>query len=464
MGTAILAMLIAITGAETAATEARREAPPPAGPVVTLDEAIREARKANPSYAASREKLEQAEAWKRKALAAFLPTWSAAASYTHYNKGYSYEIPDPSSLKIDFSKNPPFYFEKYREWTFLPEDVYSVSTFLTLPLLNMSSVARYQAVQSQAKAATFQSQAWENEFLYSVTSAYYAAMGAKKVTAITAENVEVAEAHLKSAKARHQAGELPKLPFLRAEIELEKARQEQRKAANGYDSAREALAVLMGRDTGFEVAEAVPPPFPPDMNPADGRIDAQRMCDEAMRNRPEIAALEMQVKAAEKTRQEVYYRFIPTLQASGAFYYTNLMDIVDQNYQWLVTLGANWTLYDGGVRYADMRERKSTLAEASMNLAAQRANVRGQARQAAIEADSCSANMASARRQVELAVESQRVASINFQQGLVTPMEVTDANATLAGARLNLAREELACQQTGLKLLKTIGTMREQFK
>jgi outer membrane protein TolC len=121
-------------------------------------------------------------------------------------------------------------------------------------------------------------------------------------------------------------------------------------------------------------------------------------------------------------------------------------------------------LYDGGVRYADLREKASAIVESRHNLASIRGSVKGQVRQAAVELDTCGLNRASALKQVDLAKETYRVAKANFDLGVSTSYEVTDANAALTSAQINLAREDLGCQLSRLKLLKALGTIGDQYR
>lgn len=429
-------------------------------PVITLSEAVRAARQKNPSFLGQKEKLNQAQEWKRKALALFLPQWSAAGTYTRFNKEVTFEMPDMNSFYFNPLASPPFGFERSLETAIQEENSFGASTTLNLNLLNMSLFPRYAAVEAQVKAAELSNLAYENEFVYGVVSAYYAALGARKVLAISRQGVTVAEAHFAAAKFRFEAGDAPKLALLRSEIELEKARQDLRRAESGYALAREALAVLLERDAAFEVADADDVPRPG----FGGGTDAARLADEAVRSRPDVAAAEAAIASAEKGKEEVWYRFLPTLQMSGTLRYSDSLGFIGDDYQWFVILTAAVSLYDGGIRYADLREKQSAIAETTLALAGVRSNIRGQVRQALLELDICGANIASASKQVELARETQRVAKVNFDLGLASSYDVTDANAALSGAELNLAREDLNCQLGRLRLLKVMGTIKEHYK
>jgi outer membrane protein TolC len=180
-------------------------------------------------------------------------------------------------------------------------------------------------------------------------------------------------------------------------------------------------------------------------------------------SRGDIAAAEFGVKAMEKGKQETWFRFAPTISAAGSYQYSDWQEFA-HGQNWWIMLNASWVLYDGGLRYADMRERTSGLNEARLNLESLRASAKSQVRQTLLDIDNCSANMASAGRQTELAMETYRVAKANFDQGLSTSMDVTDAGTTLVTARTNLAREELNCQLSRIKLMKATGEILEIFK
>ena len=442
--------------------------PAPAGRVITLDEAIRTARKLNPSLAAAREKIRQSETWQRKALALFLPTWTASGTYTHFNKDVPFAYPDLTSMHFYCASGAAacftnfadihVKFDKYLDYELQKQDSFGASTTVSMYLLNMASFPKYAQVGDQIKAAEAGNKSYESEFIYGVVSAYYAALGAKKIVSVSEEAVTI-------ARGRFNAGDAPKLTHLRAEIEHERALADLRRAENGYAAAREALAVMLDGDASFEVADGPDVPLPAGWDTAKPGADAAApLFDEACRARPDVTAAELQIAAAEKGKKEVWYRFFPTLNLSGTFRYSDSMGFLGDDYQWFIYLSANMTLYDGGIRYADLREKQSSISETEYNLAAIRASVKGQLRQAAVELDSCAANRSSAVRQVDLAKESQRVAKANFDLGLATSVEVTDANATLVSAQINLAREELSCQLSRLKLLKAIGTINDYYK
>jgi outer membrane protein TolC len=438
-----------------------QSAPDSQAATVTLEQAVKTAVRINPSYAAAKEKVNQAEAWKRKALAAFIPTWTVSASYTRYNKEYIFALPDGNSMRI-ITEPPYIVFDKYNTWILQPLNAYNVNTSLSVPILNMSNIARYRTVENQYKAATFTNKSFSNEFVYNVASAYYTALATRNMLSVYKNALEMAQSHMAAAKARYDNGDLNKLSYLKAEIEVETRKQELRRATNGYATAREALAVLLDRDANFEVSEDT---ALPGLGPDDGKEwDARALLDEAIKSRPDISASETALQVAQSSRQETKYKFIPTLQALGSVTNTNMFGLLGTDFQWYVSVVASWVLYDGGIRYADLREKASLIAEARFNIEALKASVRNQVRQVMLESDSCRASIGSARRQVDLASESYRVAKANFEQGLCTFLEVRDADTTLLSARINLVKEDLGYQLSRLKLLNTIGTIVDQFQ
>ncbi|MFA6032470.1 MAG: TolC family protein [Myxococcota bacterium] len=217
--------------------------------VISLDEAVQQARKGNPALAASKEKVVQSAQWKRRALAAFLPQWMISANYYRlsidYNFGYEIKLPAPYPVV-----KGRFPFDLNRD------NVTSIGSTLNVPIFNLSSFAKYFMASNQAEAADRTSRAYENEFVYNVVSAYYATLGAKKILDIVREGLLSAQAHFTTAKARFDSGDIQKLALIKAEYETVKAEQDMRRAENAYSSAREALALLMGTDASFDVADA----------------------------------------------------------------------------------------------------------------------------------------------------------------------------------------------------------------
>ncbi|WP_426732728.1 TolC family protein [Myxococcus faecalis] len=104
------------------------------------------------------------------------------------------------------------------------------------------------------------------------------------------------------------------------------------------------------------------------------------------------------------------------------------------------------TLLDGGLREANLRESSGKIAEANADLRGVEEQIRDLVRKARGELETAEVNLATAEERVKLAVESARLAKESFDAGASTYLQVTDVNATLAGAQLSSVAEALNVQ------------------
>jgi outer membrane protein TolC len=122
-----------------------------------------------------------------------------------------------------------------------------------------------------------------------------------------------------------------------------------------------------------------------------------------------------------------------------------------------VGLGVSWNLFDGGLREAQLREAGGRIAEAKATHRAAEERVKDEVRRARLDLDSAEANQVKADEQVKLARESAQLVKNNFEAGVATYLEVTDANTSLSGAELSAVNEGLNVRLARLALVRAMG-------
>ena len=98
----------------------------------------------------------------------------------------------------------------------------------------------------------------------------------------------------------------------------------------------------------------------------------------------------------------------------------------------------NLPLYDGGTRYANLRESKSKIREARYKRAALRATIEGQLVRLRKEVASAEAGVISARKAVKLARVTEGDMEASFAAGAVTQLDVLDATQRHLEANIGL--------------------------
>ncbi len=214
------------------------------GPVLTLDQALAQARKRNRSLVAERARVLQAQASVDQGWAALFPTVTAQGKYARNNIAFSLPRPIMNAAGMTIGAD---------NLTIQPIDQLDGSVTATVPLLVLAAYPALNAVKTAGQAAQATFDVSESSVLLSVAQLYYAAVISDEVLAARQSNVKVAAATLQNAKVRFQAGTVTKVDVDRAELALVRAEQGQREAVFGRQKTYRALATLTQHQGPFQV-------------------------------------------------------------------------------------------------------------------------------------------------------------------------------------------------------------------
>ncbi|MBN1207651.1 MAG: TolC family protein [Myxococcaceae bacterium] len=431
-----------------------------AAPVLTLDEALDEAQRKNLDLKAARARLQQAEQASRKAWAGYLPTVSASGSYTRNSEEARFVFPQRTAIRdVGVPTSGPG--EGTGTPTTLdtvtlesidvliqPRNALNAQVELRQALIVPSLWVAIQAASQAERLAELNTEAQRREILFIVAQAYYGAAASQAALTAQARLLELNQTREKDTKARFEAGTVTRVALLRAQLDRTRAEQDLLSSRNALASAKLALATLLQRPPDFELA---PPPEP--QLPAEQANLTERALDQ----RPDVEAARQSEALAETQRRGAWYAYLPTLGVSAAYRWSNAAGFTGSNTAWLVTLAASWTIWDGGLREAELSEQSARVAEAEATRQASEARAREEVARFQLELASALANRDKAREAVELARETQRLTDISFKAGVATYLEVADANTALTSAEVGLVAERLQASLAALRLLKAVG-------
>jgi len=404
-----------------------------ATPVLTLDEALTEARQKNLDLRVARARLQQSQVLAQKAWASYLPTLSVGASYTR----------NSTETRISF---PPL----MEEVVIQPANALGAQAELRQALLAPQLWTAIQGAHIAEEVATLSTAHATRELLFAVAQAYFGAASLQEAIRASERLREVNEARVKDTQARFEAGTVTRVALLRAQLDLARSEQDLLRARNAFASARLSLATLLQREADFELAL---PPVPE--VPEAGK----HLASQALEARPDVAAARRNLDLARVRKTGAWLAYAPSLGLNAAYRWSNAAGFTGQNDTWALTLGAQWVLWDGGLREATLQEESARIAEASALQKQTEARVSEEVAQARLEYENARANLAKAEEALSLARESQRLIDISFKSGVATYLEVTDANAALTGAEVGFVAERLQTSVAALRLLRAAGML-----
>lgn len=275
------------------------------------------------------------------------------------------------------------------------------------------------------------------------------------------ENVVAAQRGLDQAKeglrvagARVSTGTAAQIEVLQAEVAVANAEQEVVRARTEVAAAHAGLnaALNQAQDAPLELVETLEP------RPVAGTL-AEAVA-RALRDRPEIAELQSRAAVVQASVE---------IAASGGRPHATVTAAYDLGNNggaspgvtggWSVTLGITLALYDGGLVRERVREAQLRLEQLKVMEAQARQQVELEVRQAWLALQQASGELQAASTAVRQGREAARLASVRYEAGVGTQLELLSAQASLAQAELGLSAARFGHNLARIRLILATGSL-----
>jgi outer membrane protein TolC len=273
----------------------------------------------------------------------------------------------------------------------------------------------------------------KRDIVLQVREGYYNILRAEKFKDVGVQAVKNFEAQLEVSKAFFDVGLIPKNDLLQSEVRLANAKQVLVRAETDLAVAKSQFNILLRRDvnTPFQIVDIL------EYKPSPYRFEES--LNEALRQRPEIKAAEIQVNQAKETVKIARAGFFPTIDFSAS--YNRLSDepllngLTVENRA--VTGLATMTFWEWGktayrvgeskVRVNQAEDAKDQLVEVIIL----------EVKQNYLNVLQSEKNVGVAEKSIEQAEENLRLNEERYKYQVATATDVLDAVTLLAQARVN---------------------------
>jgi len=275
----------------------------------------------------------------------------------------------------------------------------------------------------------------QHELRYAVAQLFYQMLTFKRLTDITDESLKAREIVLQAARSRLAAGVATPFEVTRAESAVLSVRNELEAHKLAFLKGREALAAFLRTEPDFDIAEPRKRGLP----------DAtEEFVTDAWGRRPDVALQRLQADYANLEKEANLWQYAPTLAAQFNLSRAPETSFAPDPWQWNLQLIASWTLYDGGMREADVAESNSKIRSAALQIDKIEVDVRKDLRVAFLDAQSYKVQLQTVDQEIELAEKALQQAQDGYAAGAIKHLDVLDAEVQLRLARSNRARLLLA--------------------
>ncbi len=406
---------------------------------LTLREAIRRGLQYNLGVLVNRDIVDTVRAERRRALSTLLPNVSVAAMQT------SQQI-DLAAFGFNFPGFPnvvgPFGYENVRAYA-------SQTVYDRTSRKNLKSASESQ------KAAELTAEDARNLVVQAVSDAYLAVISdTARVDAVQAE-LATAQALFDRATDEKNAGTVPGIDVLRAEVELRTEQQRLLAQKNQVEKDKLGLARAIGLPAGqqFNVIDLLP------FSSLTTSLDD--LLKQAYDHRPDYRAAQASVRAAEyaidAAKAEHYWPQV-VVQAD----YGDVGDTLASSHgTYSVLAGVRVPIYAGGRARIDTAQAETVLRNKKNALDDLRGRIDYEVRSALLDLQSAADQVAVAKRNVDLANETLMEARDRFSAGVTDSIEVVQAQQLLASANENYIASLNAHNNAKIALATAVGTAEE---
>jgi OMF family outer membrane factor len=453
---------------------------------LSLDQVLAEVVESNVDLKIARERIEQQEAQVRKAWALILPQVSLNGSYQYSYPEQEIQFQNPEQLEQQallyeslanitraqgaFITDPDERAAMQEQAEALdqaateirntdtdpivvsPAHVLNGNLQVTMPLFNGRSWPLLQNAYAAVDVMKSSTALSRGTLLFSAARTYYSAVTTKKIWELTKEQETRTQAQRDATKNRVELGLDPVLSLQRAELELFKARQQAQSAENSHRLMVGALGFLLNRDTFFDVVD------PPAIRALESEGTEDEFIARAFESREELRTQKLALEIARRNRQDAWWMFAPSFSLVGQARMTsNTSGFTDEPVTGMVMIQGSLPLYDGGTRYATLRETASKIREEVLRLKQIERRVEAQVRGNLADLRVKLLAAQSAGEALAMAQATHENAKALFEAGVATNLDVIDANLALFSAELEKTRAEMDVQQARLGLAHILG-------
>jgi outer membrane protein TolC len=414
---------------------------------MTLIESVDMAKKNNPAVLASQKKVDAANAKLNQAVGAFFPNVQLSGNY-----GYSYS--QPSTVQITMPTSQGAVAQTLTFGTDATQKTQGWQASLSQPIFVAALFPGYSIAKKSVDVAGEDLRKNIIEVDFNATKAYFQVLAAERYVALQTESKKMADSHLNQVKAMFQAGVSTQADLLRSEVQSANADVALTKAKNTLELACAAFNNALGRDVEEEVKLTEE-----GLNTAEAVPAYKELITRALEKRPDWRQFILSKQIGEENVKVAQTGLLPSVVLSGQTgnRVTEYPTFGSSVNSWAVTGAAAWTLFDG-------LGTENRIYEAAANLEAQkkseiqlRDNIALEVRDAYLNLKSVIETLASTKKAVDSAEENQKVATLRYNSGVGTNIDVIDAQVALTQAKVNSLQARLDFMTAKAKINKVVG-------
>ncbi len=428
--------------------------------IYNLEESIEIAKQNNLAIQAAEQSLKSAKTQINIARSALLPRLLATGNYTYFRDvqksvisadgGFGFPTPgeEMDAMSMPGADNEA----DLIELEFGAHHNFQGTVSLSQPIFAWGRFYYgYQAAELQYEAAEKQLNAAYNKLSLDVNEAFYRVLIAQEFVEVANQGVELVRKQLKIAESSFNAGSTTNFDVLRAKVQLANTESQLVRAKNGVITAKNAFKTLLNIPL-FENISVEGTFEIPEVN-----IQLDELIETSLENRPEIAQSRLNEQAGEKQLSVSKTRNLPDLSFFSNYQISHNERLTEMNRIWSLGLQINIPIFDGFASRAGVKQSETILKQMQLGTKQSLSSVEFEVRSAYLALLEANTLINVQRETVTQAEESVRIATIQFENGLITSVEYTDTQLALMQAKVNRLQAQHDYVISLARLEKAVG-------
>lgn len=407
------------------------QAPPATeGEPLTLERTVSLAAEYNETALSAQARAQAAEARVAGARAFFVPNLTVTGSITHHEK------------------------ESVRQ----RRNALGGQGIARITLFSPQGIPLYQAAKRESEATELEAMETRRQLTFQAADAFLSTLSAQHVAEAAERRLTLARRTLEESRALAREGVAKPNHVTRAELEVANAEAQLAQAQGQAQTSRLELGYLLVRPVEGPLAE--PEAL---LTEASHPVDSfAGLAENAAERRLDILSARMRVKEREALAREPLARLFPELGASAQYRLGNNDRTPNNNIDndpnsARFTVDLTWTIFDGGERSAERRERLALVRAQSLDTMAR-------TRQVDVAVESAQVGLRTAQAALDRSEVAVRVARQNAQEtgtlyrkGAPSALAISDALLRQFEAEVAFARARYALGSALLDLRAAVG-------
>lgn len=397
----------------------------------SLTQLISKAEELSETIKIAEDDLEIALQEKQRALSVLIPKFSTYGAVTEY-KDDDMAMPDTATVGI------------------------KVTQSFTL---NGKELIAFQVTKKDIEAKEYSLESIRAQYLLQVAQSFYNILSARKYVEIAQSDVERLTAHKNAVTEKLSVGNVTKTDLYRAQAELSKSKTELVKAQNGVLAAKAVLMNLVDIEPDFELEKTVQTGI------ENYDTSLQEIEAFALDNRPEIKQAQANLDIARKTVKFNKSDYWPSISLEAGYKETKIKyDFVPSEVKYdtedaYITGQLVFTLYDGGLRKAQIRQAAAGQRKAGYALTLEKKKIILDSKTAFLDYMTAKSTLFNLEDELKSAEENYNAVQMQFKYGMADSIDIMDANTLLVTAQRRISDARYTYYLSVLKILYTRGDL-----